>query len=297
MIVKRVSIFLALHAEKFMYRHFWLNRFRVARYARRFFTNRAARYKTNFIELEGRKMFLDEGDSLKLSLYPYVVEMTNFFKQNIKKGDVVLDLGAHIGYFTCLFAQLVGESGKVFSFEPAPNNFKLLKKNVEVNGYKHVVIEQKAVSNVNTTVKMYLSNSPKDHRIYDTHDNRESIEVESIRLDDYFKDFNQKISLVKSNIQGADYAAFQGMKSVIEKSKSNIILAMEFNPAMIKGFGSGIAEEFLDQLLAYDFKLYDLRWQEGIFPITRDKMLQLYNEKNKKGGFMLCIPSNLEIKI
>ena len=98
-------------------------------------------------------MFLDEHDSLKLSLYPYTVEQTDFFKKNIKEGDIVLDLGAHIWYFTCLFAQLVGKSGKVFSFEPEPNNFKLLKKNVEVNGYNQVTIEQKAVSDVKDMIK------------------------------------------------------------------------------------------------------------------------------------------------
>jgi len=72
---------------------------------------------------------------------------------------------------------------------------------------------------------------------------------------------------------------------------------MEFNPAMIKEFGNGNSEEFLDQLLAYDFKLYDLRWQDGIFPITKNEMMKLYNEENRKGGFMLCTPSNLKVKI
>ena len=297
MVIKKIFLYLSMQSEIIMYKHYWLQRFRVARYIRRFFAKFVSRYKSNFVEIEGRKMFLDEHDSLKLSLYPYVVEQTDFFKKNIKEGDVVIDLGAHIGYFTCLFAQLVGKSGKVFSFEPEPNNFKLLKKNVEVNGYNQVTIEQKAVSDVKDMIKMYISNSPKDHRIYDTHDGKESIEIESIRLDEYFKDFNKKINVVKSNIQGADFAAFQGMKSTIEKSKLNIILALEYNPAMIKEFGSGNSEEFLDQLLGNNFKLHDLRWQEKIIPITKEKMMKLYNEENKKGGFMLCIPSNSDVII
>lgn len=296
MIVKKISLFLSLQIEVFLYKHFWFNRFRVARYIRRFFLKFISRYKTDFIEIEGRKMYLDEHDSLKLSLYPYVEEQTNFFKKNIKDGDVVLDLGANNGYFTCLFAQLVGKSGKVFAFEPEPNNFKLIKKNVEINGYQNVIVEQKAVSNIKGFIKMYLSNSPKDHRIYDTHENRKSIEIECITLDEYFKDFNQKIDFVKSNIQGADYAAFQGMESIFEKSKSGIVMAIEFNPTMIKEFG-GNAEEFLDKLLDDDFKLHDLRWHEEIIPISKDKMMKLYNEKNKKGGFMLCIPSNSKVTI
>jgi len=297
MVIKKIFLYLSMQSEIIMYKHYWLQRFRVARYIRRFFAKFVSRYKSNFVEIEGRKMFLDEHDSLKLSLYPYVVEQTEFFKKNIKEGDIVLDLGAHIGYFTCLFAQLVGKSGKVFSFEPEPNNFKLLKKNVEVNGYKHVTIEQKAVSDVKNMIKMYISNSPKDHRIYDTHDGKESIQIESVRLDEYFKDFDGKINVIKSNIQGADFAAFQGMKSIIEKSKSNMILALEYNPAMIKEFGSGDSEEFLDQLLDNNFKLHDLRWQEKIIPISKEKMMKLYNEENKKGGFMLCIPSNSDVII
>ena len=295
--MKKIYLFISMQIEVIMYKNYWLNSFRVARYIRRYFLKIISKYKTNYVEIEGRKMFLDENDSLKLSLYPYVEEQTNFFKKNIKEGDVVLDLGANIGYFTCLFAQLVGEKGKVFSFEPEPNNFKLLQKNVEVNGYKNVILEQKAVSNIKSKIKMYISNSPKDHRIYPTEDNQESIEIECITLDEFFKDYNKKIDFIKSNIQGADYAAFKGMKSTFEKSKSNIVMAIEFNPAMIKEFGSGDSEEFLDQLLDNNFKLHDLRWQEKIIPISKEKMMKLYTEENKKGGFILCIPSNSDVTI
>lgn len=296
MIIKKISLFLSLQIEVFLWKHFWFNQFRVARHMRRRFLKFIERYKTNFVEIDGRKMFLDEHDSLKLSLYPYVEEQTKFFKENVKEGDIVLDLGANIGYFTCLFAQLVGKTGKVFSFEPDPKNFNILKKNVEINNYQNVVLEQKAVSNTKGKIKMYLSDSPKDHRIYNTNDGRESIEIECITLDEYLQKFNIKIDFVKSNIQGADYAAFQGMNSIYEKSKSKISIAVEFNPGMIKQFG-GNAEEFLDKLLSDNFKLYDLRWHEKILPITKEKMLKLYNEENMKGGFLLCIPSNSKIKI
>lgn len=294
--LKKISLFLSLQIEVFLYKHFWFNQFRVARHIRRRFLKFISRYKMNFVEIEGRKMFLDEHDSLKLSLYPYVEEQTNFFKENIKEGDIVLDLGANIGYFTCLFAQLVGKTGKVFAFEPDPKNFDILKKNIEINDYQNVVLEQKAVSNTKGKIKMYLSNSPKDHRIYDTEDGREAIEIECITLDEYFKNFDCDIDFIKSNIQGADYAAFEGMKSIYEKSKSKIVAAIEFNPGMIKQFG-GNAEEFLDKLLSDNFRLYDLRWHEKIIPITKEKMLKLYNEENEKGGFLLCIPSNSKIKV
>jgi FkbM family methyltransferase len=294
MIIKKILIFLYRYTEVFLFKNFWLTRFRSVRYAKRKFYKVISRYKSDFTEIEGRKMFLDKNDSLKLSLYPYAEEQTNFFKKNIKEGDVVLDLGANIGYFTCLFAQLVGKTGRVFAFEPEQNNFQLLKKNIEVNGYKNVTIEQKAVTNKTCKLKMYLSNSPKDHRIYDPKDDRDSIEIDGIALDDYFKDLDQEINFVKSNVQGADFGVFQGMLSLVEKS--NIIMALEFSPALLKGFGSD-PEKFVDLLIKYDFRLHDIRLYEKILPISKEELLKEYTVKNKKGGFVLCIPSNSNVNL
>jgi len=60
----------------------------------------------------------------------------------IKEGQVVVDVGAHIGYYTVLLARMVGK-GRVFAFEPEPSNFSLLAKNVEINGCKNVVLVKK----------------------------------------------------------------------------------------------------------------------------------------------------------
>lgn len=104
--------------------------------------------KSNFAVVQGHKMFLDSKDSLGLSLKGVHEEFeTELVKRMIKRGDVVLDIGANIGYYTLIFAKIVGEDGKVFAFEPDPTNFALLKRNVEINGYKNILLVQKAVSN------------------------------------------------------------------------------------------------------------------------------------------------------
>lgn len=95
------------------------------------------RLKSNVAMVMGHKMFLDCKDSLNLSINNGIYEEfeTNIVKEEIKKGDIVLEIGANIGYYTLIFAKLVGEKGKVFAFEPDPTNFALLKKNIEINGY------------------------------------------------------------------------------------------------------------------------------------------------------------------
>jgi len=167
--------------------------------------------KSNFAEVQGHKMFLDSKDSLCLSINGvYEPFETELVKKEIKKGDVVLDLGANIGYYTLIFGKLVGKRGKVFAFEPDPTNFSLLKKNVEMNGYKNVELVQKAVSNKTGKIKLYLCEDNKgDHRIYNSHDGRQSIEIEAIRLDDYFKNYNGAVDFIKMDIQGAEGGQFK----------------------------------------------------------------------------------------
>ena len=100
--------------------------------------------------VNGFKMYLDKQDSSGFSLETgYEKIETQVMKDNIKKGDVVIDCGANIGYYSLLFSKLVGDSGKVFAFEPDPTNFSLLQKNLKENNIKNVIALNLAVSDKN----------------------------------------------------------------------------------------------------------------------------------------------------
>jgi FkbM family methyltransferase len=239
--------------------------------------------KSKFAEVQGHKMFLDSKDSLNLSINgifePFETEIV---KKEIKKGDIVLDIGANIGYYTLIFAKLVGEQGKVFAFEPEPDNFALLEKNVEINGYRNVVLVQRAVSNKTGEIRLYLSEDNKgDHRIYDSHDGRKSIEVEAIRLDDYFKNYDGRIDFIKMDIQGAEGGAIQGMPLLLEKAK-NLKLTTEFWPIGLIRFGIE-PEGYLKLLLKHGFKIYHINEQEKrLEPANIALLLETYTPE---GGF------------
>ena len=57
-----------------------------------------------------------------------------------RPGMVAWDVGAHVGFYTLLFAELVGRRGKVYAFEPAPANVELLRRHMEMNAYGKVSI-------------------------------------------------------------------------------------------------------------------------------------------------------------
>ena len=214
-------------------------------------------------------MLLDEKDSLGLSRGSFEPQEIELVKQQVNLGETVLDIGANIGYYTLMFAKLVGEQGKVFAFEPEPNNFALLKKNVEINGYSNVVLVQKAVSNQNGTTQLYLCEENQGmHRVYHSVFCNESLDIESLRLDDYFRGYNEKISFIKIDIEGAEYAAIQGMQNLLRRNREVKILT-EFSPAA--SLESGVdSKYYLNTLIDLGFNIYTV--EKNIEPVDINEL-------------------------
>jgi len=227
--------------------------------------------KNNICMIDGHKMWLDDKDSLGLSsnngiFEPQEIELV---KKQVSLGDTVLDIGANIGYYTLIFAKLVGEHGKVFAFEPDPTNFALLKKNVEMNGYSNVILVPKAVSNENKKAKLFLCEQNQGmHRVYNSVFCNESIDIEFLKLDDYFQD--EKISFIKIDIEGAEYNAIQGMLNLLHRNREVKILT-EFSPAA--SLENGIdSTDYVKILVDLGFNIYSVG--ENIELVNIDKLYE-----------------------
>jgi len=209
-------------------------------------------------------------------------------KKEIKNGDVVLDLGAHIGYYTLIFAKLVGDEGRVIAFEPDPSNFALLKKNVEINGFKNVELVNKAVSNQTGPARLYLSkHSAVAHRIYDVNDGCKSIEIEAIRLDEYFINYKGRVDFIKMDIQGAEGAAIQGMKGLLKNN--DLKLVMEYSQKRAVHFGMS-SQEYIKLLGEYGFKIFDIDEKERKIELFSPEPVIVINSSLKKNRTnLLCL--------
>ena len=216
--------------------------------------------KSDFVEIEGRKMFTQNNDGLALSIFKiYEPNQTEIVKKYVRKGDIVIDIGAHVGYYTLLMAQLVGKNGKVYSFEPDPVNFQLLKKSVEINGFENVVLIQKAVSNITDKVKLFLGDDDSAiNRIYDAKlgDTKESIDVESITIDEYFKENDELINFIKIDSEGSEVKIVNGMKQFLSRNKE-LVMMTEFFPFLIKKSGDK-PNQYLKSLEKSGFNLYNI---------------------------------------
>ncbi len=161
---------------------------------------------------------------------------TLVFRRVIRKGDTILDLGAHCGYFTLLASILCGDSGKVFAFEPHPRNYSLLKKNLSLNGLTNVTAVQKAVSNETGTAVLREARGSRSHTIKQVPAwlkpagirNERELPIETVKLDEFFAKEPLQPRLVKMDIEGAEPDALEGMRNLINSSPE-IVLVAELN--------------------------------------------------------------------
>jgi len=235
------------------------------------------------------KVYIDPQDSLNLSLNEnHESYEKEIIKKTVKKGDVVLDIGANIGDNTLIIAKLIGPKGKVYAFEPDPEIFSLLKKNISVNGYDNIIAIQKAVSNKNGKLKLFLSeNNRSDHRIYDSHDNRESIEVGTVKLDSFFRS-KISVNVIIMDIQGAEILALRGMRNLIKRSK-RLKLITEFWPIGIRRCGD-VPENFLRLIRSYKFSIFNIDEKNmKTRKVADKKLVKMYPEKKETYTNLLCI--------
>ena len=81
----------------------------------------------------------------RIALEKYEPYETELILKQVKSGDIIVDVGANIGYYTVLFADKVGKKGKIIAIEPDPINFEILQKNIKENKLFNVVAVQAAV--------------------------------------------------------------------------------------------------------------------------------------------------------
>jgi FkbM family methyltransferase len=178
----------------------------------------------------------------------YEPYMFDFLKDNSINliGSDVIEVGSNNGHFTIEFAELVGDKGRIFAYEPQRIIFQQLCCNLFLNGIDNVFAYQLAIGNQKGVVKFeyanYLSNNRVnfgDVSVYD--DKKSSInsyeEVQSDKLDSY--DFNE-VKVIKIDVQGYESNVINGALKTIEKHRPYIFIEIE--EICLNKFGSSEQE-------------------------------------------------------
>jgi FkbM family methyltransferase len=162
----------------------------------------------------------------------YEPETAAFFRRVLEPGMNVVDVGAHIGYFTRQFSTLVGRAGSVWAFEPHPGNHALLEANTRSRANVRRI--KLGLLDRHETLRFHESGDHAGaHSLYDDRGAASTIEIDVVPFDEYWAQHGRPpVHLVKMDIQGAEAGALRGMKEMLASSEGTWVV-LEYSPELM----------------------------------------------------------------
>ena len=194
--------------------------------------------------VRGRTMFLDPTDfvvSEEISRGEYEQMETNTILKLVQPSDTIIDLGANIGYYTILFCD-AARAGRVHAFEPAPQTFGFLQKNIQWNGLKNASLYQIAIGERDGEAELFINGFNKgDNRLYESFGTK-GVPVRVSKLDSVIPP-GTKVDLIKMDIQGFEVHALRGMQRILHENHDLYIVA-ECYPKGLRRTGTPVEDFF-----------------------------------------------------
>lgn len=217
----------------------------------------------------------------------YKPGVSNFFASVLCEADSVIDIGAHIGYFSVLSATLVGEQGRVLAFEPEARHYRRLQDNIALNQCQNVTSFAMALGAENTTARLFI-NADDDaaHALWNVgrhaaylqsrmHCTTQNVQVASLDSVLHGADL-PKVKLITIDTCGAEFEIIQGAVSTI------LAQAVPYVVCGINRFGlqqMGTSEQELRQFMGY--MGYDTYWIRAevphLVPLAPDQYVESDN--------------------
>ncbi|MBI2030608.1 FkbM family methyltransferase [Candidatus Kaiserbacteria bacterium] len=201
---------------------------------------------------------------LEMLTKKYEHETVALCQQIITPDMHILDIGAHIGYFSRIFSRLTGPAGVVYCFEADPENFSLLKRNTR--RYPNIRLFQSAVAEHTGMIDFYhLETSTGCHSLIEPESSARKISVNAVSVDDLLaRGEIARVDLIKIDIEGGEPLAMRGMQKLLTESRT-IKLISEFNAGSLSA-GGVEPRDFIAQLESYGFTVYGIT-NDGPIPL------------------------------
>jgi FkbM family methyltransferase len=207
----------------------------------------------------GQRLRVDLSSSIGRSIllrgtYEPLVEAA--LRDVLRPGDVFVDVGANVGYFSVVAAPLVGAKGAVHGFEPNPRVAGLLRRSIARNGLSNVFVDERAVWSTTTRQGLRLErNSAVSFLEPEGAASARDVEVGAVRLDDYLSAFPARVALVKMDVEGAELHGLKGMEARLRSDRPTLIL--EAQDWCLQRYGQDLPD-LLGYLTALGYSAFDL---------------------------------------
>ncbi len=215
----------------------------------------------------GSTLHLDAHDLVGRYIYYFGLwepNLTNWIRQRLHQGDVFIDVGANIGYYSLLASRLVGNSGKVVAVEALPQIFGTLSDNLKANCAYNVRPVNMAVWDKQERVRIFTEpQSPSGTTtLMEQWANRWELsafcEVPAAPLPSILKDEEIKAArLIKIDVEGAEWRVISGMAPLMSACRDDLEIIVEIAPKMLEAEGK-TCQDLLDLFRSWGFFPYHI---------------------------------------
>jgi FkbM family methyltransferase len=181
-----------------------------------------------------------------------------YLQQILSPGMTFVDAGACYGLYTLAASKIVGETGRVITFEPASRAFRVLQKNIALNSLANVLAYPLALTSNKGKASLYYhpcvgcDSLGRDHSFTET---AEEIATES--LDNVLRNISvNHVDVIKMDVQGAEELILRGAIEVLRSSRPTVIFEVYPPSAVLLGLSPYGAWDFLHDL-GYEFFVVD----------------------------------------
>jgi FkbM family methyltransferase len=196
---------------------------------------------------QGIHMLIDLSCEKYYYLGTYEQDLQSVLPKILLPGHTVYDVGAHAGFFSLALARIVGSKGRVYAFEPLPENYDRIQAATKKNNLPQIIVIQSAVANRVGMTSLYIASNTSIGSLLKQGDS--SLEVNMMSLDSFIYDEgNPPPDLIKIDIEGAESLALEGMN----------YLAKESSPTILIEIHEGQAEFVLFWMAEHGYSIYHL---------------------------------------
>lgn len=211
------------------------------------------------------RLFVDLSDhviGLNIIRGTYERDEIEFVGRLLKPGDIALDVGAHMGFFTIQMAAMVGPGGRVHAFEPLDRNAALLERSICENRFEERVVFYRAAvgaksGSANLTFAAETLNSGGAYLMRDGTAPLTGNLVKTVKmvaLDDLH--LPHPVRLIKMDVEGAEPQVIKGAERLLKQDKP--VMLSELHPTQLERASGMTPDEFLGLVRSAGYRAQDL---------------------------------------
>lgn len=179
-------------------------------------------------------------------------DVNRLILKSLSEGDVFVDVGANIGYYSILAGKIVGEKGQVIAMEPISDTVKVLDLNIKLNSLKNIIVIPKAAWSNSSVLTIYLPKGYYGWASAVKWHGSTFFTVNAMSLDDVSKKIPE-IKLLKIDAEGSEYQVLTGAKETLKKTK-HIVMEIPEN-----------SDEIQRILIEATFKIQKLKFTKHLY--------------------------------